>query len=117
MSTSAHPEAEALLREERANLVHRLSEMGATETGELDGDVDFGEGFADAAAATAKRTEVLGVADTLKTMLENIDRALARIEAGTYGICRTCGKEISAARLECRPESTVCVECKSKANR
>jgi len=117
MSTSTPPEAETRLREERTNLVHQLNELGATETGELRSDVDFGEGFADAAAATAKRTEVLGVANTLKTMVENIDRALGRIEAGTYGICRTCGKEIGAARLECRPESTVCVDCKSKANR
>ena len=116
MSTSTPAEAAARLREERANLVHQLAELGATETGELRSDVDFGEGFADAAAATAERTEVLGLVDSLKTMLADVDRALAQIEEGTYGICRNCGKEIGEARLEFRPESTLCVECKSKAN-
>ena len=116
MSTSKHAEAEALLREEHASVVHQLDELGVTETGDLRGDVDYGEGFADAAAATAERTEVLGVADSLKRKLDEIDRALARIEEGTYGVCGTCGKEIAAARLEFRPESTLCVECKSKAN-
>lgn len=117
MSTFTHAEAEARLLEERANLVHQLRELGATETGELRTDVDFGEGFADAAAATAERTEVLGLIDSLKNALDEVDQALQRVEDGSYGTCRTCGNPIQAARLEFRPQSTLCVECKSKANR
>ena len=41
------------LNEERAKLVRQLTELGATENGELTGDIEFGDGFADAAAATA----------------------------------------------------------------
>lgn len=45
------------------------------------------------------------------TELAEIDAALQRIEDGTYGICVTCGEEISEQRLEVRPESHECVEC------
>jgi len=107
--------AETRLREERANLVHQLQELGATESGELRDDVDFGEGFADAAAATAERTEVLGLADSLKRTLDYVDGALVQIAEGTYGSCRECGKKIGAERMEHRPESTRCVDCKSSA--
>lgn len=102
---------EARLREEREQVVHQLSELGATESGDLRHDMDFGEGFADAAAATAERTEVLGLVESLKRSLEEIDEALARIGDGTYGTCANCGKEIGEARLEFRPSSVYCVEC------
>jgi DnaK suppressor protein len=106
--------AEKALREARAHLVHQLDELGAAETGDLRADIDFGGSFADAAAVTAERTEVLGLVESLKAQLDNIDRALAHIEAGTYGICDNCGNEIDPARLEYRPESVLCVNCKSK---
>ncbi len=108
--------AEKTLKEERANLVHQLDELGAAESGDLKADLDFGESFADAAAVTAERTEVLGVVDSLKHQLDDVDRALAHIAAGTYGTCDNCGKEIGADRMKFRPASVLCVDCKSKAN-
>jgi DnaK suppressor protein len=90
-----------------------MRELGATERGDLRSDVDFGDGFADAAAATAERTEVLGLADSLSSMLHDIDAALERIEGGEYGTCVTCGEDIGEARLEFRPASIYCVSCKS----
>ncbi len=107
--------AKKALLEERAHLVHQLDELGAAETGDLRADIDFGESFADAAAVTAERTEILGLVDSLKTQLNDVDAALAHIEAGTYGTCAHCGKEISAARLEFRPASILCVDCKTNA--
>lgn len=107
--------AEKALRDQREHLVHQLAELGAAESGDLNADIDFGGSFADAAAVTAERTEVLGVVDSLKAQLENIDRALAKVESGTYGICEDCGEQISAARLEARPESIRCIDCKTKA--
>lgn len=115
MSTATYPDAERQLREARVKLVRQLAELGAEETGELRADVEFGDGFADAAAATAERTEVLGLVDSLKKNLDDVDRALARIEEGLYGVCVTCGRDISADRLTFRPESVYCVECKAKA--
>ena len=106
--------AAAELKAEREKLVHQLQELGANETGELTGDVDYGEGFADAAAATAERSEVLGIVENLMSMLNDVDAALTKVEEGTYGVCESCGKQIGADRLEFRPTSTRCVDCKSK---
>lgn len=108
--------AAAELKAEREKLVHQLHELGANETGELTGDVDYGEGFADAAAATAERSEVLGIVENLMSMLHDVDAAIAKVEEGTYGVCESCGKQIGADRLEFRPTSTRCVDCKSKAS-
>ena len=115
MSTPIHSKARRILDAERERLVHQLSELGATDTGELRSDVDYGDAFADAAAATAERTQRIGLADSICAMLLNVDAALARIGEGKYGTCVKCGNEIDPARLEFRPESTRCVSCKSAA--
>ena len=106
--------AERALTAERAQLVHQLDELGAAESGELRSDLDFGESFADAAAVTAERTEILGVVESLRSQLDDIDAALAHIEAGTYGTCDRCGQMIGEDRLEFRPASILCVSCKTK---
>jgi DnaK suppressor protein len=113
MTTFDTSSAKVALTEERERIVHQMIELGVTETGELTGDVDYGDGFADAAAATAERTEVLVVVESLKSQLSDIDEALHRIDKGTYGVCKKCGKDIPAARLEFRPSSIYCVDCKS----
>lgn len=106
--------AKRTLEEERTKLLHQLEELGADEKGDLRSDVDYGDGFSDAAAATAERTERIGLVESLKGMLDDVDSALAKISDGSYGVCANCGKEIGAARLEARPESRLCVDCKSK---
>jgi len=105
--------AKKTLNHEREQLIHQLDELGATESGELRGDVDYGDGFADAGAATAERTERLGLADSLAAQVAAIDVALKRVEDGTYGICASCGTAIAPARLEVRPASIYCVDCKT----
>jgi DnaK suppressor protein len=110
-------EAQEALIEERRHLVHQLDELGAAESGDLKADLDFGGSFADAAAVTAERTEVLGLVDSLKSQLEDVDKALAHIEAGTYGTCDNCGREIGIDRMKARPESILCIDCKSKKTR
>ena len=113
MTTVDRDKATATLEAERERLVHQLAELGANEEGDLTGDVDFGDAFADAAAATAERTETLGIVDALKHQLDDVDAALAKIDAGTYGTCEKCGKDIGEARLEFRPASILCVDCKN----
>jgi DnaK suppressor protein len=63
--------------------------------------------------------ELLNQADDtvsgMTTTNENFpDQALERIENGTYGICESCGEEISIKRLKARPVTTQCIECKAK---
>lgn len=105
--------AKAELTSHRQGLVHQLNELGATEAGELRRGLNQGDGFSDAPAVTAERTERLGVILTLKKRLDSVDLALSRVETGDYGDCMRCGKQINAARLEFRPESVYCVTCKS----
>ena len=105
------------LTDERTTVVHQLHELGADEAGNLTGDIDFGDAFADAGAATAERTETIGIIASLKKRLDEVDRALSKIDEGTFGVCMVCGDDISADRLEFRPTSVRCVDCKSKVNR
>jgi DnaK suppressor protein len=53
--------------------------------------------------------------ESLQHTLEDIRAALARLEAGTYGRCVTCGSPIPAARLELRPFAATCVPCAGAA--
>jgi DnaK suppressor protein len=52
-----------------------------------------------------------------KTFLKKIDLALAKIDAGTFGICEECDEPISMKRLEARPETTLCIRCKEDQER
>ena len=52
-----------------------------------------------------------------KTFLKKIDRALAKIEESTFGVCEECGEMISQKRLEARPETTLCIRCKEDQER
>ena len=106
--------ARTVLDDERSKLVHQLEELGATESGDLRSDVQFGDGFADAGAATAERTEVLGLVESLKRQVDSVDAALGKLDAGTYGICATCGNQIGADRMEFRPTSVRCMDCKTR---
>lgn len=103
------------LEDQKARLVDQLDELGATPSGDLRSDLNYGDGFADAAATTAERTERLGLVETLKGQLDEVERALERVDEGTYGVCARCGNQIPPERLEARPESTLCVDCKSRS--
>ena len=97
------------LETEKASLERQLADYGAAEEGI---DVALGEGFADSGAATAERTEALGIVESLRTQRTEVADALARIEGGTYGRCEGCGQEIPGARLEAVPSARFCVTCK-----
>jgi DnaK suppressor protein len=52
-----------------------------------------------------------------KAFLDKIDKALIKIEDGTFGMCESCEEEISQKRLEARPETTLCIRCKEDQER
>ena len=52
-----------------------------------------------------------------KTFLDKIEKALRKIEDGSFGVCEECGEEISIKRLEARPETTLCIRCKEDQER
>jgi len=108
-------EIRSTLTSERQELVRQLEELGATEGGNLRSDVEFPGSFADAGAATAERSEIIGMIQSLTHRVRTVDRAIAKIDGGTYGTCDRCGEPIPEARLEARPESVFCVDCKSRS--
>ena len=62
-------------------------------------------------------SRLTGLADAATTELRQVEDALARVAAGTYGVCMSCGHPIPAARLEARPFAELCVPCAEKAGR
>lgn len=54
---------------------------------------------------------------TLESSLRDVEDALARVKNGNYGICKYCSKEIIKKRLEARPASSSCIECKKSFTR
>jgi RNA polymerase-binding transcription factor DksA len=70
------------------------------------------------AAAEAQEAQLLARLDTRGRLeIEEIDRALLRVAAGTYGRCRGCGEEISTPRLETLPATPFCFTCARHADR
>lgn len=69
------------------------------------------------AAEVAAYSDNLTLERTLESGLRDVNDALKRIEEGTYGICKYCGKPINPDRLEARPASSACMECKTKLSR
>jgi RNA polymerase-binding transcription factor DksA len=70
-------------------------------------------GFADSGQVTAERGEIDALVGSLQETLNDIDNALTKIDAGTYGQCEECGKPIGDARLEAMPAARLCIACAS----
>jgi DnaK suppressor protein len=101
--------ARALLRAERAEVASllRQTEESVREDQQV---TDIPEDFGDAGLPLTEGAEEEAVADQLRDRLAAIDRALARIEAGTYGRSVLSGKPIPEQRLEADPAAEVTVE-------
>jgi len=52
-----------------------------------------------------------------RTFLSKIDKALAKLQDGSFGVCEDCGESIHTKRLEARPEATLCIKCKEEQER
>ena len=97
---------------ERETMLAELEQHGADPYSEkVDRIAGIDDNFADSAAATAERGEALALIDSARERLAEADAAIAQMEAGTYGTCIDCGKDIPEARLEARPMSITCVDC------
>jgi len=95
-------------REEIVGEVRQIFES-SKEMGQ-DGIQDIG----DEAANIYNKQVLLSLTESERMRLQEMDEALDRIEAGTYGICEECGEPIGLKRLEVRPVAKYCVPCLSK---
>ncbi|HLB39761.1 MAG TPA: TraR/DksA C4-type zinc finger protein [Actinomycetota bacterium] len=107
-------ELEARLRSERVELAEQLTTIedqtfAATQS-DLSGDVGVDDESADAGTATFEREKELSIEQNVRDLIQKIDRALKRIEAGTYGVCERCGKPIEKARIKALAYVDLCIK-------
>lgn len=76
-----------------------------------------GDDQADTGTKTLEREQELSIAHNRLDLLTQIERAVERIDAGTYGVCEGCGTRIAKARLQAFPSATLCVRCKQREER
>jgi len=109
MAETLNPALRDRLQEERDRLHYQLRQMGVGPGGRL----DFDDGFADSGQVTAERGEVEALGGTLLDTLREIEDALSKFDAGTYGRCESRGNQIAEARLEAMPAARLCIDCAS----
>ncbi|MBU2696153.1 TraR/DksA C4-type zinc finger protein [Nocardioides sp. WV_118_6] len=110
----ARASARALLDAERREALRRLSGL----TGQFDEVVAASrdtnaddEHDPEGATIAFERSQLAALTRQVRTHLADIDAALERLDAGTYGTCERCGRPIAAARLEVKPAARTCVAC------
>ncbi|MBO9625703.1 MAG: TraR/DksA C4-type zinc finger protein [Microbacterium sp.] len=90
-----------------------LDELTHDREGSNDDDEHDPEGV----TLSSEWSRLTGIAEAAASELREVDEAIARADAGAYGVCASCGRPIPAARLEVRPFATHCVACAEKLGR
>ncbi len=105
------------LRADAATRVAALADALAALTHARSSSNDDDEHDPEGVPLSAEWSRLQGLAEQARSELTQVDDALARLDAGTYGVCARCGKPIPAGRLEVRPFATHCVACAEKLGR
>src|SRR5688572_14374812 len=103
---------ERALRERKRELDARLGVL--EEPPERGALLGFGKRIGDGTTEAISRLTEVGVGTSLEVQAMRVDRALAKLADGTYGVCDSCGKRIAPARLAAIPESVLCVDCAAR---
>jgi DnaK suppressor protein len=114
-------EYKKLLLAERERLTRAVEHLHGENEGSIEdelGEISAGgvdNHMADTASATYERELDAGFEESAQHTLEEVDAALGRIEAGTYGICEACGEPIGAERLAAIPWARLCIDDQRRA--
>lgn len=100
---------EQLLRVRLDEVRARLAELAKPP--EAGTGIGFGKRIGDGTNEAITRRNEIGVGKSLEVTEEKLERALAKLEEGSYGRCDSCGGPIAPARLEAFPESVLCIDC------
>jgi DnaK suppressor protein len=98
------------LEEERTVLERELGQLTQV-TRDPTATIGFGKRVGEGTSDAIGRIERVGQAEALATKLADVQRALAKLDDGSYGVCDRCGATIPPERLEARPSSVLCVPC------
>jgi DnaK suppressor protein len=108
------------LEEERERLEDQIADyerdLEEARLTESSSDRSPDPGNAEASSMKLEYAKELSIEQNTLDLLSKANRALERIDAGTYGVCESCGKAIPVERLEALPYSTLCVECASRTS-
>jgi len=102
------------LVEERAGLLEQVQDLDAEADVKNWRDAGFDDDPADSGSASFERETAQSLSNHARRLLTQIDEALRRMDAGTYGVCERCGERIEPERLEAIPYATLCLECKRR---
>ncbi|MCA1692612.1 MAG: TraR/DksA family transcriptional regulator [Acidimicrobiales bacterium] len=110
-------EQRALLLAERETYVDQAESLKADAdqlAAEMEpGDIQFDEESGEGGTLNVERERDLALSAQARAAVDEIDRALAKVDGGTYGLCEQCGEPIKRARLKALPYASLCVACKS----
>jgi DnaK suppressor protein len=98
------------LERKRDHLREGLAALTATPRDPMTA-VSFGKRIGDGTTEAVERINQTGAAKQIAAMLGEVERAVAKIDEGSYGLCDRCGEKIPGARLEARPWSILCMSC------
>ena len=101
-----------LLEERRDRTRARIDALARTP--ELGAAQGFGKRIGDGTTEAVERLNRTAAAQSISTSLEEVERALAKLDEGTYGVCDDCGEPIAPERLEAIPWTALCVRDASK---
>lgn len=107
------------LLEDRKSQILRELKVGGIQNPNADGEFDakfpdYGEKEDENAAEVADYEEHLTMEKELEVSLFNVEKALKKIEDGSYGLCEKCGNPINPERLRAFPSATACMDCKKR---
>lgn len=105
------------LENERAELIGQVADLEAEADIRRWRDGGFDDDPADSGSANLERDRAQSLSGHARRLLGDIDTALARMDAGSYGTCQECGVVIKRDRLEALPYATLCMDCKRNAER
>ena len=103
------------LREHRDLTRARVAALA--ERPELGSAQGFGKRIGDGTTEAISRLTEIGVGQSLESTLARTERALSKLDEGSYGACDTCGKPIAGARLRALPDSVQCLQCAASERR
>jgi RNA polymerase-binding protein DksA len=102
------------IAERRADYDRAMAELNHLQRAGGDG---AGDDQADAGSKTFEREQELSIANNRRDLLVQMERAMERLDKGTYGHCESCAQPIMKARLQAFPSATLCVRCKQREER
>ena len=118
MSTSDDLDLDAIRCELEARRDRTRDRVGVlAQRPELGSAQGFGKRIGDGTIEAVSRLTEIGVGGSLESTLARTERALAKLDAGTYGMCDACGEPIAAPRLRALPDGVLCLACAASERR